>query len=191
MHFVFLFPPFFERDFRLKKRSKCPSWRSPALCRTRCQGRAVCVHGSGADGLDRTSGRGSALLRQEGQEKTNVCLGYFRFKKRGQASSVWFSSRVIDHLEGGQASQYKRVRYECRKRSQLLYCPSGEVSAILSGRLPRTRLLAHIYTSSALRVASSTTSNHAILLAKRCGTCATGARLTAWPRLKGVQSKRK
>jgi hypothetical protein len=22
---------FFKRDFRLKKRSKCPSWRSPAL----------------------------------------------------------------------------------------------------------------------------------------------------------------
>ena len=45
-----------------------------ALCRTRCQGRAVCVHGSEAHGLDRTSGRESALLRQEGQEKTNVCL---------------------------------------------------------------------------------------------------------------------
>src|SRR5215469_18595661 len=63
------FLPFYKRDFRLKKRSKRPSWRSPALCRTRCQGRVVCVHGSGAHGLDSKSGRGSALLRQEGQGK--------------------------------------------------------------------------------------------------------------------------
>src|SRR5215472_16892510 len=62
-----LFLPFFRRDFRLKKRSKCPSWRSPALCRTRCQGRGFCVYRSGVKSLDRTSGRGSALLRQEGQ----------------------------------------------------------------------------------------------------------------------------
>jgi hypothetical protein len=66
------FLPFFERDFRLKKRKQMPSWRSPALCRTRCQGREVCVHGSGAYGLDRPSGRGSALLRQEGQKR--CCL---------------------------------------------------------------------------------------------------------------------
>src|SRR6266436_3060988 len=66
-HFDFLFPPFFKRDLRLKKRSKCPSWRSQALCRTRCQGRGFCVHRSEVKSLDRTSGRGSALLRREGQ----------------------------------------------------------------------------------------------------------------------------
>ena len=63
------FLPFFRRDFRLKKRSKCPSWRSPALSRTRCQGRGFCVHRSEVQSLDRKSGRESALLRQEGQEK--------------------------------------------------------------------------------------------------------------------------
>src|SRR5207244_8499100 len=67
LSFCFPLSPFFERDFRLKKRSKCPSWRSPALCRPRCQGRAVCVLGSEADGVDRTSGWESALLPQEGQ----------------------------------------------------------------------------------------------------------------------------
>src|SRR6266850_6883247 len=40
-HFVVLFSPFFKRDFRLKKRTKCPSWPSQALRRPRCQGRAV------------------------------------------------------------------------------------------------------------------------------------------------------
>src|SRR5215469_8209357 len=81
------FLPFYKRDFRLKKRSKCPSWRSSAFCRTRCQGRVVCVHGSGAYGLDRPSGRGSALLRQEGQEKED--------RTRARISAMRKISRLV------------------------------------------------------------------------------------------------
>ena len=54
--------------------SKCPSWWPPALCRTRCQGRIVCVHGSEAYGLYSKSGRKSALLRREGQERRLILL---------------------------------------------------------------------------------------------------------------------
>src|SRR5208283_5405612 len=65
---------FLKRDFRLKKRTNCPSGWSDALHRPRCQGRAVCVHGSGADGLDRTSGRRGAAFRREGQLKKVLAM---------------------------------------------------------------------------------------------------------------------
>src|SRR2546425_3524186 len=73
-HLVSFLLPFFERDFRLKKRSKCPSWRSRALCRTRCQGRGFCVHRSEVKSLDRTSGRGK---RSEEHTSELQSLAYF------------------------------------------------------------------------------------------------------------------
>src|SRR5262249_59330391 len=73
-HVVFLafgsfFLPFFKRDFRLKKRSKCPSWGSLALCRTRCQGRGFCVHRSEVKSLDRTSGGKAHSCGAKGRRK--------------------------------------------------------------------------------------------------------------------------
>src|SRR5215470_5584505 len=61
--FVSLFLPCFKRDSRLKKRSKCPSWRGDAPVRPHCQGRGVSVHRSEAQSLD-GSGAG---FSQEGQ----------------------------------------------------------------------------------------------------------------------------
>src|SRR6516225_3129329 len=87
-HVVFLalgsfFLPFFKRDFRLKKRSKCPSWRSSALCRTRCQGRGFCVHRSEVESLDSKSGRGSALLGRKGKERERFSWRVSDFEEAG------------------------------------------------------------------------------------------------------------
>ncbi|PYT70084.1 MAG: hypothetical protein DMG39_16940 [Acidobacteria bacterium] len=67
-HFVLLFPLFFEHDFRLKKEANA----LPGGPR-RFPARAVkAARFAFTDGLDRTSGRESALLRQEGQKKKRV-----------------------------------------------------------------------------------------------------------------------
>lgn len=71
LSFWHLVPSFFKRDFRLKKEANALRGGPLRLPRA-LSGREFGVHGSGADGLDRSSGRGSALLRQKGQ--TGECV---------------------------------------------------------------------------------------------------------------------
>jgi hypothetical protein len=55
--------------WNLRLNRGCVARLRPALRRTRSQGRGVCVHGSEADGLDRSSGRRGAAFQQEGRSQ--------------------------------------------------------------------------------------------------------------------------
>ena len=119
------FLPFFKRDFRLKKRSKCPSWRSSALCRTRCQGRGFCVHRSEVESLDSKAGGEAHSCARKGKGGGSfrgglqIANGCGLLPGRGQCPVCWLQR--TDHLGVGCGVNRERQKRDCgRSGTQVL-----------------------------------------------------------------------